>query len=327
MRGGLAVIATSLTALLVACGGDESPSRPDAGPSRTEPSPAERPTAAAFPAASGESLQAIADQAKAGPQVGLATSVIVPGRQRLAFGLIDQSGKLLELPAAVYVARSPSGRAQGPFLAPQDPLTVAPEFRSKTGAGSGGGVSAIYGADVRFPRPGRYAVLVLASQAGQLTGAATQVTVRRRAPVPAIGQPAPRIATDTVASAGGDIAKIDTRVPPDDMHKVSLDDVLGKRPVAILFSAPSQCETRTCGPVLDVAAQLDRTYGRQMTFIHQEPYAGNQERNGLNRPAKAFGLPTEPWLFTIDRRGRIAARLEGAFGVRAFTRAVQAALR
>jgi hypothetical protein len=39
-----------------------------------------------------------------------------------------------------------------------------------------------------------------------------------------------------------------------------------------------------------------------------------------------FHLRTEPWLFTFDRRGRAAARLEGAFGVNAFRRAVQAAL-
>lgn len=317
--------------LLAGCGGSSGSKQPTSSKQRTHPpgttSAAQQPSAAAFPAASGQTLQELANLAKAGPQVGLATSVIVPGTQRVAFGIIDQAGRLLELPAAVYIARSPDARARGPFLAPLDPLTVSPEFRSKTGAGSGGGVSAIYGAQVPFSGPGRYAVLVLANRAGQLTGAATQVTVRRRSPVPAIGKPAPRVRTDTVSSAGGEIAKIDTRVPADDMHKVSLDAALGRRPVALLFSAPSQCETRVCGPVVDIAAQLERAYGDRVTFIHQEPYAGNQQRNGLNRQAKAFGLPTEPWLFIIDRRGRIAARLEGAFGVRAFTQAVQAALR
>ncbi len=42
---------------------------------------------------------------------------------------------------------------------------------------------------------------------------------------------------------------------------------------------------------------------------------------------KAFGLQTEPWLFTINRRGLIAARLEGSFGVNAVSAALQAALR
>lgn len=40
----------------------------------------------------------------------------------------------------------------------------------------------------------------------------------------------------------------------------------------------------------------------------------------------AFGLQTEPWLFTFDARGRVAARLEGSFGTRAFEEAIKAAL-
>ena len=38
-------------------------------------------------------------------------------------------------------------------------------------------------------------------------------------------------------------------------------------------------------------------------------------------------LHSEPWLFTVDRRGRVAARLEGSFGFTAFERAIRAALR
>lgn len=37
------------------------------------------------------------------------------------------------------------------------------------------------------------------------------------------------------------------------------------------------------------------------------------------------GLATS--IFTIDRRGRVAARLQGSFGTRAFERAIEAALR
>jgi hypothetical protein len=31
---------------------------------------------------------------------------------------------------------------------------------------------------------------------------------------------------------------------------------------------------------------------------------------------RQWNLPTEPWLFAIDRNGRIAARIEGAFSAR-----------
>jgi hypothetical protein len=47
---------------------------------------------------------------------------------------------------------------------------------------------------------------------------------------------------------------------------------------------------------------------------------------GLRPQLQAFHLQTEPWLFTINKDGRIAARLEGSFGVNEFRRAIQAAL-
>ena len=63
-----------------------------------------------------------------------------------------------------------------------------------------------------------------------------------------------------------------------------------------------------------------------MQFIHQEVYEGNNAQNPLREPLRAFKLETEPWLFTVDAQGRVAARLEGSFGLRAFQNAVQAAL-
>jgi hypothetical protein len=142
-----------------------------------------------------------------------------------------------------------------------------------------------------------------------------------------VGQRPPAIATDTPASVHGNTALLTTRVPPDDMHAVSLKDVLGKRPIALLFATPQLCISKVCGPVTDIAADLEHRFGHQIAFIHEEVYADNQPSDGLRPQLKAFHLQTEPWLFTIDRHGRIAARLEGSFGVNAFTRALQAALR
>jgi len=52
----------------------------------------------------------------------------------------------------------------------------------------------------------------------------------------------------------------------------------------------------------------------------------NQPQQGVRAPLRAFGLPTEPWLFVVDRKGRITARLEGSFGLDAFRRAIETAL-
>ena len=111
------------------------------------------------------------------------------------------------------------------------------------------------------------------------------------------------------------------------MAAVSLNQVLGKRPVALLFSTPQLCVSRVCGPVTDIAVQLQHRFGNKVAFIHQEVYVDNQPSKGLRSQLKAFHLRTEPWLFAINRHGTIVARLEGAFGTTELTQAIQAALR
>ena len=41
-------------------------------------------------------------------------------------------------------------------------------------------------------------------------------------------------------------------------------------------------------------------------------------REASARAAAGFNLPTEPWLFVFDERGRLATRLDGSFGFDAF---------
>jgi hypothetical protein len=45
-----------------------------------------------------------------------------------------------------------------------------------------------------------------------------------------------------------------------------------------------------------------------------EVYKDNNASEGLRPQMKAFGLPSEPWLFVIDRKGIVRTRIEGAFG-------------
>jgi len=289
---------------------------------------AQHPTAAEFPAARGRTLRQLADGLDGGgPQVALATTLYTPGRNRLGFGVIGQDGAFLYGDTAVYVARSPDAPAHGPFLAPADSLIVRPPFRSQTSASDPAEVKAVYYADVELPRAGRWLVLAATRVGGRLLGGVGALSVARSSPIPGVGAMAPRVHTPTLASVGGDAAKIDTRVPPDQMHAVDLADVLGRRPVALLFATPALCRSRVCGPVVDVAAQLQSAYGDRVAFIHNEVYVDNDPSKGLRPQLQAFGLETEPWLFTIDRHGRIAARLEGAFGIDEFRAAIEAALK
>jgi hypothetical protein len=169
-------------------------------------------------------------------------------------------------------------------------------------------------------------VLLVTNTPSGLVGGAAEIQVKRDSPIPAVGERPPRVETDTLASAGGNVEAIETRKPADDMHEESFADVLGDKPVVLLMATPALCQTRVCGPVTDLAAQLQSEYGDRASFIHQEVYEDNDVQKGLREPLRRFGLRTEPWLFTFTADGPVAARLEGSFGNGAFRRAVGAAL-
>lgn len=286
---------------------------------------AEHPRAGEFPAARGRSLRQLGSLVKSSVQLGAATGTFTPGRRRIAFGLNASSGAFVYAPTALYIARSPSSPAQGPFLAPADPLTVSPQYRSNENEGPGG-IRAIYAAQLPVPRAGTYIVLSLTRTAHGLVGAPGEIAVAPSSAIPDVGQRPPAIATDTAATVGGDSALLSTRVPAEQMQSVSLDRVLGRRPVALLFSTPQFCVSRVCGPVTDVAVELQHQFGDRISFIHQEVYVHNQPGQGLRPQLKAFHLRTEPWMFVINRRGIITARLEGAFGTTELRSALKAVL-
>jgi hypothetical protein len=255
--------------------------------------------------------------------------VFTEGRNRLAFGVIDKDGKFVYGKTAVYIAPSPNAKARGPFPAPADVLVTDPPYRSRQAASETDLFAAVYGAEVPFTKAGPWSVLTVTKSNGGVVGAPTQVKVISKGAdkIPEVGDAAPKVATDTVASAKGDESAIDTRVPPaPELHQNSLTDVMGKKPVALLFATPQLCQSRVCGPVTDIALQLKQKYGDRVDFIHQEVYVGNDPNKGLRPPLRAFGLRSEPWLFVIGRDGKVTARLEGSFGIKTFENAIQTAL-
>src|SRR3954466_4526093 len=330
----LAVAVAVAAALLAAgCGASDS-STPKAPPGvskkdfAAELAVASNATEADFPAAGGRTLEQVANTATAGNQVGFASSVFTPGDNRLAFGVIDKANAFVYGKSAVYVARNPGAKAHGPYPAPADTLLTKPAFRSQNAAVESSPIAQIYAAKVPFRRPGDWAVLVVTKQPQGLTGAAARVRVSARSKVPSVGDRAPKVSTDTVASAAGNLGAIDTRRPfARELHTTNFKDVLGPHPVALLFATPQLCQSRVCGPVVDIELQMKQQYGDRMAFIHQEVYRDNQVSKGLRAQVQAFPRRTEPWLFTVGADGRVAARLEGSFGVREFEQAIQAALR
>lgn len=320
--------------LLAGCGASEdrdrarAPLAESSAALREQLQGATRSQASDFPAARGRSLRSVADVATAGTEVAMAGTVFTPGENRLAFGVIHPESGFVYGKTAVYVADSPDAKARGPFPAPADLLVTDPAYRSQTAATSDDVFAAVYETFVRFRRPGKQSILVLTRVGGNLVGATSEITVvpTARDRIPRVGERPPAIETDTLESAAGDVASIETRLPPDDMHDVAFADVIGRKPVALLFATPALCASRVCGPVVDIALQLKTTYGERVQFIHQEVFVDNKPEKGLRAPLRAFALETEPWLFVFDRRGRVTARLEGSFGFDAVERALRSAL-
>jgi hypothetical protein len=322
--------------LLAGCGGDGggggdagSGEGARAAQTRSKLNGADTPRRADFPQPrSGQSLQDFANGVgTTGTQIGLATQTFVPGRNRLAFGVLGADNSFVYGPTAVYVARTPESKdVRGPYVAPADLLVTEPAFRSQQAATEKDPFAAVYEADrVPFSSPGEWSVLVVTRVGDSLVAAPTSVTVRQDDPIPAVGEKAPVVETDTAAEDGGPQA-VDTRRPTSDMHDVSFDDVAGKKPVALVFATPQLCQSRVCGPVVDIALQLREKYGDRMQFIHQEVYVDNDPNKGLREPLRRFNLQTEPWLFVVNKDGKITARLEGSIGVKAFENALKTGL-
>jgi hypothetical protein len=336
VRGLLAFLCCCLAALAVGCGGDDGGSA-DAGKDPVAQVPsglqekvrvAQNPQKSEFPKPAGKTLQALADDIGGGPEMGLAGSIYLAGQEnRVAFGVIDDTAGFVYGKTALYVARSPESPARGPYVAPADVLVTEAPYRSQQAATEADPFAAVYAAQVPFQKPGDYAVMAVTLVNGKPVAAPGQlkVTTTAKDPVPEVGEPAPKAETDTVASAGGDVEAIDTRRPTSDMH-ANFADQVGKKPVALLFATPQLCQSRVCGPVVDVGLQLRAQYGDRVEFIHQEVYTDNDPNKGLRKPLQEFGLPTEPWLFVVGTDGKITARLEGSFGLSAFEQALKTAL-
>ena len=306
-------------ALLGACGSEESPED-------TGEEPVAAPAAQEFPKPGGTLDDLITEIGPTNEIVAAqAGAVFEPGDERFGFGLFDVGGaQLLNGEAAIYAAPGADGKALGPFPARIESLETEPEFVAQTTTEDDAKV--VYVADVPFDQTGEWRLAAIVKGPEGLVAAPlnSSVIVKEQPKIPDVGEPAPKTHTPTVAEVGGDVESIDTRQPPSSMHGDDLADVLGKQPVVLLFATPALCQSRVCGPVVDVAEQVKAEYGDQAAFIHQEIYVNNEfDPENLRPQVTKYGLFTEPWLFVIDENGEVATRIEGAFSVDELERALK----
>ncbi|MDQ2631071.1 MAG: hypothetical protein M3Y75_08875 [Actinomycetota bacterium] len=312
-----AVACAVAVALLAGCGGDSSDDTARPAPAASE-----------FPPAKGRSLAEIAQMPEAKLVVSPAGQTVDVGANRVAFGVFTLAGEQVDdADIALYFASGPNAPAQGPFPARVESLQTSAPFRAKTTAEDPSAATSVYVVPrLEVEQRGELAMLAVIRRDGKLEATRPpSVVVGKFAAVPDVGDPAPRIHTPT-ADEVGDISEIETRIPPDSMHGIDYADVLGEKPILIVFATPQFCQTRVCGPTVDIVEEVKARIGDRAAFIHMEVFNDNDPGKGVRPQLRAFNLETEPWAFVIDRNGRISARFEGAFGAEELTQATEAAI-
>jgi hypothetical protein len=340
-------------ALVAGCGGgssdeDSTGASPGAAESRLAPSKSD------FPAVEGRTLRQVLKVAD-GPTelvVRRAAEVFYPGGNRYPFGVFNSDEE--EVPdaeVALYFskvpepkpgARSKSGNrgqaakaekhaldqpAHGPFPAAVESLAVEPEFQAKMAADGVKPASVVYSSELNLPNEGEWLIAAILKEDGELKGTPLGgIVVGEFKKIPKPGEQAPVIHTPTAQDVDGDLSKITTRIPPDTQNEVNYAEALGREPIVLLFATPAFCQSQVCGPVVDVAEQAKQEYGDKAAFIHMEIYNENDPAKLVRPQVRAFHLPTEPYLFTIDREGTVRDTVEGAFGLKLMHEAVDKAI-
>jgi hypothetical protein len=247
------------------------------------------------------------------------------GPIRFSFLILERDAKPVLRPRArVWVA---TGRAAKPFA--RTTALLEPIGIPGVSEPAAGGVTSLYVAHFRVPRPGRY-WLVAEPVGGRPIQAVSVFDVRAHTSSPAVGAAAPASQTPTLASTHGNAAALTTRTPRDlSLLRYSIAGSLAAhRPFVVTFATPRFCESRTCGPIVDVVLRVQRVFaGSDIRFIHVEVFKRNDPRLGYNRWMKAWHLRSEPWTFLVGRDGRIKAKFEGSVAVHELAAAVRRYLR
>lgn len=242
---------------------------------------------------------AAAKPKQAGPTLVLATSELVVGQNRFAVGIIDESNRPIVDARVTFgffqvTGQEATKRAEAPAT-----------FRWVDQQTRG-----IYTAPVQFDAPGRWGVEATVERDGQRQVIRSPFEVKAVGSAPMIGSQAIRSKTLTVRDVK-DPAELCTAAPPCELHTASLDEVLATgKPTVILFATPGYCTSQTCAPQLGVLLDVRPRHGDAVEFVHVEIFKDPRDQI-LADAVTEWHLPSEPWIFFVDRTGTIVERFDG----------------
>ena len=239
-----------------------------------------------------------------------------PGNVRLSFLVVDSQSRVVTRPKAkVWLAHDLKGK---PFL-----TTTARSERIGVPGGDDADVGAIFVTRLNIPKPGKYWLLA-EPIGGRKIQAVGNVVVKDKPLAPDVGDPA--VPSDTPTLDNATIKQLSTsRVPDRELYKISVKDALAaKVPFVVTFATPAYCQSRTCGPVVDVVSAVrKREAGSNVRFIHVEIYQDNDPAKGDNKLVQGVASAIEPFVFLVGRDGKIKGRFEGTVSVDELNAAVR----
>jgi hypothetical protein len=157
------------------------------------------------------------------------------------------------------------------------------------------------------------------------------VLVVQRSSTPSLGSLAPRTQHKKDIDVA-DLSELSSSVDPNpSLYERTIAEALDiERPFVVIFSAPAFCQSRICGPILEISIGMIPVYGNKVTFIHLEPYdLGALRTNGrfvMSDAAQEWGLQSEPFVFVIDSTGHVSAKFEGIFTKTELAKALEAVI-
>jgi hypothetical protein len=159
-----------------------------------------------------------------------------------------------------------------------------------------------------------------------------RIFVQAHTSEPAIGDPVPPSRQATARDVS-ELAEISSAITPNAaLLEMTVEEAVASgRPSVIAFVTPAFCQTRFCGPVLElVVTPAFERYGDRVNFLHIEPFNLERARNeGVLEPVAAtveWQLKVEPVIFVLDSSGLVSAKLEGITDVDELSAAIEVAL-
>jgi hypothetical protein len=178
--------------------------------------------------------------------------------------------------------------------------------------GQGLGDKGVYVARVSFPKAGAWGVEAQVDRPdGTKKMLRTRFDVAATSKTPAIGAPAPASKQPLLADVS-DPKVACTATTPCAFHDATVADALAlKKPALLLFATPAFCSSAVCGPDLETVQAVEPDFRGKVTFLHLEIYADPPKLEKAHKHVEEWGLPSEPWVFLVDRDGRVLDKLEG----------------